>query len=167
MKKKENLLSDAVKGGIAGVPGTIVLTAAVKLGPTLLRQMGIDAPEPPAKAKQNEPPKKLAQKIAKGAFDTKLNKQEQEAAAQALHWGYGVGWGVYYGVMQHILHLPFVVHGTLLGGVMTTAALVLVPAMGIAPPAEKVPTNQKVMQAFFIMLYSWTTALVYRLLSRE
>ncbi len=167
MKHKESPLSAIIKGALSGAVGTVVLSTAVKVGPTLLRQIGINAPEPPAGAKQNEPTEKLAQKSAQGLFDTHLDRQEKKVAGQALHWGYGLGWGALYGIVQSALQWPFMVNGTLLGGAMTLTATTLVPAMGITPPADKIPTNQKAMQTSFIMLFGWTTTLVYHFLSRD
>jgi hypothetical protein len=147
--------------------GTVVLTASIKYMPTLLRGVGIDAPEPPAAAKRAKPVEKLAGKLAKGVLDKRLDKGEREVGGQVLHWGYGLGWGAYYGIMQSTLKLPFALHGTLLGGLMALAASTIIPAMGVAPPADKVPTNQRVLQTSFIMMYGWTTALVYHFLSRD
>lgn len=167
MEKREGWLAPIVKGGLASVVGTIVLTGGVKFGPTLLRKIGIDAPEPPAKAKQNKPPEQLAQKIAQDVFDTRLSSDEKEIAGQALHWSYGVGWGMIYGLTQSRLRLPHLLHGTLVALFMIATAFTLVPAMGIAPQARKIPMEQKVLQASFIMLYGWTTAIVYGLLSKK
>jgi len=167
MAHQESPLSATVKGVVAGLAGTVSMTVAMKYTPTLLRQWGIDAPEPPASAKKGKPVEQLAGKVARGVFHTRLDKEGKEIGGQLIHWGYGAGWGALYGIVQSTLHLPFVLHGTLLGGLMTLAASTLVPAMGVAPPADKIATNQKVMQASFIMMHAWTTALVYHFLSRD
>jgi hypothetical protein len=167
MEHKESALSAMLKGSMAGLMGTVVLTAAIKYAPTLLRELGIDAPEPPAAAKRAKPVERLAGKVAKGVFDKQLDKEGKEAGGQVLHWTYGLGWGAYYGFMQSMLKLPFLLHGTLLGGLMTLTASTIIPALGVAPSADKVPTDQKVMQASFIMMYGWTTALAYRFLSKD
>jgi hypothetical protein len=167
MAYSESPLSAAVKGTAAGLAGTVAMTAAMKYVPTLLRELGVASPEPPASAKKGEPVEQLAGKVAEGLFDTRLDKEGKEIGGQVIHWGYGAGWGALYGIVQSTLRLPFVVPGTLLGGLMAVAASTLVPAMGVAPPVGKVPTDQKVMQTSFIMLYGWTTALVYHFLSRD
>src|SRR4051812_15870880 len=144
MQYKESPLSATAKGGAAGLLGTVVLTAAIKYAPGLLRQVGIDAPEPPAAAQRAKPPERLAGKVAKGLFDKRLDKKGREVGGQVIHWGYGVGWGSLYGIIQSTFRLPFMVTGTLLGIAMAIAASTGIPAMGVAPPADKVPTNQKI-----------------------
>lgn len=167
MTYKESPLSATVKGVAAGLAGTVSMTVAMQYTPTILRELGVDAPEPPASAKKGKPVEQLAGKVARGVFDTRLDKEGKQVGGQVIHWGYGAGWGALYGIVQSTLRLPFLLHGTLLGALMTLAASTLVPAMGVAPPADKVPTNQKVMQASFIMLHAWTTALVYHFLSKD
>lgn len=46
-------------------------------------------------------------------------------------------------------------------------ASTVVPAMGVMPPPEKASTEQKVMQGVYHLLYGWTTALVFHLLSKD
>src|SRR5438309_11898254 len=118
MKYEESPLSATVKGGVAGMLSTAVITAAMKYGPTILRQIGVDAPEPPASARKGEPPEQLAGKVAQGIFDTRLDKEGKQIVGQAIHWTYGAGWGALYGILQSTLRLPFMVHGTLLGALM-------------------------------------------------
>jgi hypothetical protein len=167
MANKESPLSAAVKGAAAGLVGTAVMTAAMKYIPPLLRELGLSSPEPPASARSGKPVEKLAGKVAEGVFDRRLDKEGKEIGGQVIHWGYGAGWGAFYGVVQRTLRLPFLVHGSLLGVMMAVAASTLVPAMKVAPAADKVPTSQKVLQTSFIMMHAWTTALVYHFLSED
>jgi hypothetical protein len=167
MANKDSPLSATMKGAAAGLVGTAAMTAAMKYIPPLLRELGLDSPDPPASARKGEPVEQLAGKVAEGVFDTRLDKEGKKIGGQAIHWSYGAGWGAFYGIVQTTLRLPFLVHGTLLGTIVAVAASTLAPAMKVAPPPDKVPTNQKVLQASFVMLYAWTTALVYHLLSED
>jgi hypothetical protein len=167
MKDKENLLSAAVKGSVAGLLGSIVLTASIKYAPPLLRKLGIDAPDPPAAAQKAVPPERLANKISKVVVGKNLDKEGKQVGGQVLHWSYGLGWGAFYGVVQSALRLPFLVDGTMLGAIMSATAATVIPALGVAPPADKVASNQRIMQASFVMAYAWTTALAYHALSND
>lgn len=175
-KRKESPLEIAAKGGVAGLIGTAALTAATMGMPILMGKLGMDAPDPPSPPTsgskggtetEEEPPALFAEKVAEGVFDTSLDKGEKQVAGQAIHWGYGAAWGVFYGLGQSRLRLPHLLHGTVLGGLILLVASTLVPAMGVAPPPKTQEPATRAMQAATCLLYGWTTALAFHALSES
>lgn len=174
-KRGENPLEIAVKGGIAGLVGTVALTAAAKGLPILLERFGLDVtpPNPPTSGSkglsdlEKEPYSLLAGKVAEGLLNTDLSKGEQIVAGQAMHWGYGAAWGAVYGLGQSILRLPHLLHGTLLGGLVFSIASTLVPAMGISPPHKAQEPATRAIQVVTCLLFGWVTALTFHTLSRS
>jgi len=152
----ESPLTVLVKGALAGLLGTAVITVGMRYAPQLLSAAGLPPP-PPAE----EPPAKLAQKLAAGVFETDVDPATKQTAGQAIHWAYGAGWGALYGIMQGSLHLPHWLHGTLFGGIVAAIASTLVPAMRLTPPASEQPDTQKALQLASRLVYGWVTAFVF------
>src|SRR4051812_13220108 len=103
MRRYESPLSASVKGGLAGAVGTAFVTVALQRGPGLMKQAGLSEGPRPVPREQSaertgEPTGKLAEKVAVGVLETPIEPEARETAGQAIHWGYGVAWGVLYGI---------------------------------------------------------------------
>ncbi len=166
MAHYESPLSVTVKGAAAGLVGTAVLTIGMSAGPRVMQGLGLLTSEPPA-SQQEEPTAKLAEKVAEGVLETPIEEDTKRVAGQAIHWGYGAAWGAFYGIVQSSLRLPYFLHGTIFGMLVATVASTLVPAIGVAPPPTKQPVAISAMQMVLHLLYGWTTALTFRVLSRD
>lgn len=158
----ENPVLASLKGAAAGLAGTVVISLGLKYGPQFLQQAGLMPPQP---QKPEEPTEKLADKVASEALDTKLDADTKQAAGQTIRWTYGAGWGVVYGLAQNWLHLPHFLHGTLFGTIVGGVASTVVPALGLTPPPTKQPPAMSGLQFVLHLLYGWTTALVFQLLT--
>ena len=173
MRRYPSPLSVVIKGALSGLVGTAVLTEAMKRAPVLMQQLGLapsDASMPRttehAEQQAGQPTEKLAEKVAVGVLDRPIEENSKQVAGQLVHWGYGTAWGVLYGIVQGSFRWPDLVHGTLFGTLVATVASTLVPAMGLTPPPARQPVVRKAMQIGFHLVYGWTTALTFRLLSR-
>ncbi len=164
---KDNLLVSAAKGAVAGLVGTAIMTAAMPLSLDTLRKMGLLPPQSAAPDPRKQPPAKLAKKIAETAFDTHLDQDEAHVAGQAIHWGYGMGAGILYGLIQSRLRLPHLLHGSLLGGLVTLAAWTLVPEMGLTPPPTDQPAPKNIDQAIVLQIYGQAVAFTFHLLGGD
>jgi uncharacterized membrane protein YagU involved in acid resistance len=162
MVRYEKLLQDALWGGLGGLIGTVVITIGMKGGPLLLQQLGLESGN---EQQAEEPTEKLAKEVAIDLTDSSIGGDTKKVAGQAIHWGYGLGWGVLYGVVQSLLHLPNLLLGTLLGGLISVVASTAVPAMGLTPPPTRTPMSKNVMMMVLHLLYGWVTALTFRALS--
>jgi len=124
------------KGGIAGLAGTGVITVAMQQGPKLLSTLGLL----PAGSGSNadQPTETLAKEVSSGVFGKQIDQESTQKAGQAIHWGYGAMWGAIYGIVQSSIRLPHLLHGTVFGGLVATAASTLVPAMRrLRPPSSR------------------------------
>jgi len=169
MSRKESPLSVTVKGAIAGLVGTVVVTIAMKYAPQLMQQPGLSEQGGGGggSQKQGEPTEKLAEKVAEGVFEQPIGEDTKQAAREAIHWSYGAAWGALYEIVQSSLRLPHWLHGTVFGGLVALVASTLVPAMRVVPPPEAQPSSQKIMMGAINLLYGWVTALTFRLLSKD
>lgn len=172
MTRYPSPISVGVRGAAAGLVGTAVLTEAMKRAPLIMEQLGLspsesEMPRTSVEAEQaaEQPTERLAEKVSVGVLDRPLEEDTKQIAGQAVHWGYGTAWGVLYGLVQGSFRWPDLIHGTFFGAVVATVASTLVPAMGLTPSPRRQPMAMKAMQIGLHLLYGWTTALTFRLLS--
>lgn len=166
MTTYENPLVITAKGAVAGLVGTAVLSVTMQYGPQLMESLGF-VPSQANQGDGEEPTAKLAEKVAEGVLDTSIEEDTKQIAGQAIHWGYGAGWGAFYGIAQSSLRMPHFLHGTLFGALVAIVASTLVPAMGLTPPPSQQPTPISVMQLVQHLIYGWVTALVFGWLARD
>lgn len=166
MTQYESPLATAVKGAAAGLAGTAVLNVAMQRVPSLLEQAGI-LPAQPTPKPAEPPPAKRAQEVAGGVFGQQLDPGSKHAAAQSIRWGYGALWGAIYGIVQSSIHLPRFLHGTIFGLLVLGASWTAVPAMRLTPPPTEQPLAENALHLAFHLLYGWTTALTFHLLSSD
>lgn len=160
-RQQDSLLASAVKGAIAGMAGTALVSAGLMVGPKLLERRGA-LPEGASEAEQ--PTEKLAENIAGATLDTDLEGSTKTAAGQAIHWGYGTLWGAVYGVAQRELQLPAPVAGALFGGLIGGVASTVVPALNLTPPPTEQPMAMNLFMGGINMVYGETVAVVYDML---
>jgi hypothetical protein len=157
---RDSLLSAAVKGAVAGLAATTLVTVGTQYGPKLMQKAGLL----PEQGSSEEPTEKLAENIAEGAFDTELPETAKTAAGQAIHWGYGTLWGSLYGLAQHELQLPPPLAGALFGGLVGGVASTVVPAMNLTPPPTEQPVAMTAFMSGLHLAYGETVAVVYDML---
>lgn len=167
MNHYESPLVVTVKGGIAGLVGTAVLSVAMQQAPRAMERLHLSPPQPESNGNAEQPTATLAGKVAAGVMEAPIKEGTKQAAGQAIHWGYGAGWGAFYGIMQSSLRLPHLLHGTIFGGLVGMVASTLVPKLGLTPPPTRQPMSMNVMQLFFHLLYGWVTALTFHLMAKE
>ena len=160
-RQQDSLVSSAVKGAIAGLAGTAIITVGMQLGPKLMEAAGA-LPEGASQAE--EPTEKLAENLAEGVLDTELGENTRMAAGQAIHWGYGTLWGALYGVAQHELRLPAPLAGALFGGLVGGVASTAVPAMNLTPPPAEQPMAMNAFMGGIHLVYGEAVAVVYDML---
>lgn len=162
-------LEVAIKGAVAGLAGTAVLTAVMQRGPRFMEEkLGISLAEAdsPAEAETPEDPRaELAEKVATGVFDTGISQETKESASQAIHWGYGALWGVIFGIVHSSLRIPLLLHGTIFGSLVAAVASTLVPAMGLTPSPKEQPKTISAMQFVNHLIFGWAVALTFHVLT--
>jgi len=132
------VFKDALFGAIGGMAGTFVITAA--MGTLKKAQNTADQQKEQALVPE-EPTEKFAGRASE-QVGVILPKDKKASLGQVVHWSYGITWGAIYGilrkrfpVMARGAGLPFGVSFSLLG------EGVLLPMMGLTPPAAKFPAS--------------------------
>jgi hypothetical protein len=168
MSRIETPMEVALKGAVAGLVGTVLLTLAMRrLQPLVdlvwpvqvLTEQADDSLDPTSR---------LAEKVAVGVFETELPMDVSQTIGKGIHWGYGALWGTIYGIVQSSIHLPIAAHGSVLGFVVwMVGPLGLVPAMRLSTSPLKKPMPQPLRSLFFHEIYGLSVAVAYKLLSRK
>ncbi len=113
------------------------------------------------------PPPRLAAERISGWLGLHLSQKQTKAAAMALHYGLGMGWGPLYGLLRrHSGMRPFG------AGMMTGAAMSLIvdegvtPALGASAPSRDYPTATHVRGLLAHLAYGAVAALAAEALYR-
>lgn len=124
------------RGLIAGVLGTVVMTAWQELSTKLQSSAQSDEAagsvaaeqQPQDPWEQASAPAKVARRILEGVFHQAVPSQRIGLLTNAMHWGYGTGWGAIYGLIQGTSPGPALRRGVLFGtGVWAMSYVMLVP----------------------------------------
>jgi hypothetical protein len=134
------------KGVLAGLAGTAAMTVSSTLEAKLRGREFSSAPADAA-----------AKLLGIKEFESEAAKAR---FSNLVHWGYGTGWGVARGVMR-AFGLP--------AGASTPAhfvsvwgsALVMLPAVGVAPPAWKWGAEEVAIDVFHHLVYAAAAGAVY------
>jgi hypothetical protein len=153
-------VSSLLKGVIAGIAGTGVMTA-YQMGVAKLRgrPLRTDVPhkwaEAPAPA---QVAKKAADAVGQGSHVT---REDVPLLTNAMHWLYGIGWGMFYGLGAGRTRPDPVAGGLAFGtGVWGAAYAELVP-LGIYEPPWKYPKQQLALDLSYHLVYGLAVAGAY------
>lgn len=173
----------AIKGLLAGVAGTIVLTILGTVARTVLGEQenlqpemlgpGISAGQalaerPGIPPNMNRVTATFVQKLATGLFGTSLTPDQQYTAGMAWHLIYGGFWGMLYALLQASLKIPGLWLSLFYGLVVWAIGPGwLVPKMKLmlAPTQQQPRTTALVIGVHLV--YSLISALILRLLHEE
>jgi hypothetical protein len=133
------------RGLIAGAAGTVAITLSQMI------EMKI------TKRKPSTAPADAASKVLEVKPETPADKEQ---FSQQVHWSYGTGWGVTRGILSlfGLKNLPATaVHF----GAIYTTALIMEPALEVAPPLKEWDTKTFVTDAFHHAVYAVVAGLVF------
>jgi putative membrane protein len=160
----------AILGGIlAGLVAGLVGAGAMSLVHKGLTAINPGPPPPPAAAEQKEEDStvKVADGITRLILQRPLPDDKKPLAANLVHYGFGASVGAVYGgvaaVMPRVtmaLGLPFGV------AVWLGAHVIMVPALGLAPPPTRQPLGKEASELALHLVYGAVTELGRRLLRR-
>jgi hypothetical protein len=89
-------------GLVAGLVGTGFMTAWQELVAKLRSSSGNGGSEPRAPSEdpweEASAPAKVAKRIGEGVFQKQVSPELIPLLTNAMHWGYGTGWGAVYGL---------------------------------------------------------------------
>jgi hypothetical protein len=147
-------LRTSTRGLIAGAAGTAAMTAAQTAY---------------VKARGEEPsttPAEVGRRIVEGVLQRDVPEERMGALNNVMHWLYGTGWGVLFGLSRAGRGAAPLGDGARFGGLVWGASLVELPAMGLAPPVWEYPPEQLASDVGFHLVYGLGVATAYAVLDR-
>lgn len=110
---------------------------------------------------QDDAAERLANTIAVGVFDHELTKSEKDAAGTALHYGYGVSMGAFYGVAAELAPVVTIGAGLPYGALIwVTADEGVVPMLGLSKSSSEYPLPIHAYALASHLVYGLTAELV-------
>ena len=162
---RTSLLGSLGRGLAAGAAGTAAMTA-YQLAVAKAQGKPLETPVPRTWADAPPPAqvvKKAAEAVGKGRSVT---KRDVPLVTNAMHWGYGLSWGIAYGLAARRLRpSPLAGAAALGGGVWAAAYAELVP-LGIYKPPWEYPAKELGLDLSYHLVYGAGVAAVYAALER-
>jgi hypothetical protein len=160
-RTRRSLFIDILCGAAGGALGTFCLSQVFKLTSKL---------EPKQEQAPQEPQEPATEKLARKVLEPTgihLEGDRKKKAGQVVHWGYGTVWGAIYGAMHG--RVPYA--GRLFGlgfglGLFLLGDEVVVPALRLAPPPNKVPLPVHLSTLAAHLVYGSAAEASYRLFRR-
>ncbi|UGY91254.1 hypothetical protein [Streptomyces gobiensis] len=145
------LAADIGVGLAAGAAGTAAMTLSSSLEMKFRRRSGSSAP---------------AQAVGKVLGVEPRGETERVRFATMAHWGYGTAWGAVRGVLAWLRLPPPAATAAHLGLVWSTE-LIMLPALGVAPPATQWGRSEVAIDAWHHSVYAAATSAAYQLLDHN
>lgn len=120
-----------------------------------------------AKLRGSEPsttPAEVGKRVIRGVFHRRFDEDQTPLLNNAMHWGYGTGWGAAYALTDGI-GLPVLPRGLGFGTLVWGASLLELPAMKLAPPVWDYPPAELALDISYHLVYGVTVAAAYQALS--
>jgi hypothetical protein len=147
-------LRTLTRGLLAGAVGTAAMTAAQT---AYLKARGEEPSTTPAE---------VGRRIVEGVLQRDVPEERMGALNNVMHWLYGTGWGVLFGLSRACRGAAPLGDGARFAGVVWGASLVELPAMGLAPPVWEYPPDQLASDFGFHLVYGVGVATAYAVLDR-
>ncbi len=150
MPNPADVASAVGKGLFAGAAGTALMTVSSTLE---AKRTGRGSSSAPADA------------AGKVLGVQPRDEEGQARFSNAVHWGYGTGWGALRGLIaltEPSLPAATATHWAAVWG----SSLVMLPALDVAPAPWKQPASGLATDAFHHMVYAVGTSLAYTLIDR-
>jgi hypothetical protein len=155
-----------LRGAVAGFAGTGVMTA-YQLGVAKAQGKPLSTPVPDRWSDAPAPAqvaKKAADAIGQGR---RFTREDVPLLTNAMHWLYGVSWGVFYGLGAGRAHPDPVGGGIAFGtGVWGASYAELVP-LGVYEPPWKYPPKVLALDLSYHLVYGMAVAAAYAALDRD
>jgi hypothetical protein len=149
---KLSTVADTIgKGILAGLAGTAAMTAAQMVDQKLTGRQASDAP---------------AEAVEKVVRVEPKDEEGAQRLSNLTHWAYGTGWGVPRAALG-ALGMPGPVATMLHFGVLWGAALVMLPALRVAPPPTEWEKDELAKDALLHLVYAAAAGLAYQFLVRR
>ncbi len=162
---RQSILASAGRGFVAGIVGTGVMTA-YQLAVRKARGQKVGTPVPRTWADAPAPAqvvKKAAEAVGHGRGVT---KKDVPRLTNAMHWAYGIWWGVAYGLLAGRTAPDALSGAALLGGGLWGASYAELVPLGIYEPPWRYPPQELALDLSYHLVYGAAVAGVYAALER-
>jgi hypothetical protein len=157
-----------LRGALAGLAGTAAMTAwqgaSTKLQASNSAEPQGDPPQDPWE--EAPAPAKVAKRISEGIFHQDVPPELIPLLSNAMHWAYGTGWGVAYGLVAGGRRGPAIRRGLAFGSAVWASSYAELVPMGIYEPPWKYEPEELALDLSYHLAYGLGTALASQLLSR-
>jgi hypothetical protein len=145
-----------IRGAGAGLVGGLAGTLAITVTQALQKKLQGEpvADKTPAKAVQKALPLKAA------------SEPEEQALAQAAHWGYGMMWGLAPWLLD-LARVPPTAAVAVETAALQGAAMAMLPSLEVAPPLRQWGAKEIASETAHHAVYAATSVWVYRQLARR
>jgi uncharacterized membrane protein YagU involved in acid resistance len=159
------ILSGILAGVVAGLAGA---------GAMSLVHKGLTAISPPPspasaeQAKEEDSTVKVADGVMRLVLQRPLPEDKKPLAGTLVHYGFGAGVGAVYGGVAAVVPRVTVGLGLPFGVVVWLGAhVIMVPALGLAPPPTRRPLGKGAVELVLHLVYGAVTELGRRLIRKS
>lgn len=156
------------RGVFAGVIGTGLMTAWQTLAPTLQgSEETPPQPDHPVDAWEQAPaPAQLAKRIGEGVLRRDVSPELIPLLSNAMHWGYGTGWGVAYAISTAGRRNSTGRRGIGFGALVWAMSYVQLVPLGLYRPPWEYEAQELALDLSYHLAYGLGVAAALRTLSR-
>jgi hypothetical protein len=149
-----------VRGVLAGAAGTAAMTA-YQLAVRRARGQRLDTPVPRTWA-DAPAPARVAKRAAEAVGHPRaVTKKDVPRVTTAMHWGYGVAWGVIYASATRGSRPSPLLGGAVLGAAVWAAAYAELVPLGIFKPPWEYPASELGLDLSYHLVYGAAVAAAY------
>ena len=133
------------KGLVAGLAAGVAATVAKSIAERVY---------PPRTHGEPEPPNELAEKLSEKVTGHRLSEEGEELAAEAIHWGFGVAAGGFYGVLAEFYPAATEKQGATFGlALMSLTHQKALPALGLSEDPEDQTLRERTSEGATHVIY--------------
>jgi hypothetical protein len=147
----KKLAQNIGKGHVAGLAGTVAMTASSTVEQRLRKRKASNAPAA------------AAEKLL--GIESFESTAAENRFSNLVHWGYGTGWGAMHGFLRTIGLPPAAAVVGHYAGVWGGAQVIL-PALDVAPPITKWGGEEIAIDAWHHVAYTVVTGVAYSIIDR-
>jgi hypothetical protein len=156
----KRIVGGAARGFVAGAAGTAVMTG-YQLAVAKARGRPLSTPVPRTWAEAPAPAQ-----VAKRILGRRVTKQQAPLLTNALHWLYGISWGVAYGTAAAVVRPSAAAGAGVLGGGLWGLSYAELVPLGIYQPPWEYPPAELALDLSYHLVYGAGVAAAYAALDR-
>lgn len=156
-----------LRGALAGIAGTSAMTAAQTISAKLQSSSRNGSSASDEDPWETAPaPAKVAKRISEGVFHHDVSSEQIPLLSNAMHWSYGIGWGIIFGLAVAGRTAPAARRGAIFGAAVWTSSYLQLVPMGIYEPPWKYKPQELALDFSYHLAFGLTTATTFHAIER-